>query len=302
MNTFLSFCAKIPSGLDSMIPRFVAAAGLCVAIGACDSNDEDTSDTSDGSDMTSSMTGEDTGPDDGDNNCLEIACHPGMAGQCGAGQKCSPFVCGDSCCTNATKCVPATGERQLNETCMRNGAEGTDDCADTLYCMPDSAASGGSGPGICMQLCIPEPDEYDHCSRLGVPGAHCFNWNDGTLPLCEMPCDPLNPDCEGENQGCYLGLDNFICMDMDLQGSPGTPGTLCNTEQACLRGLACVPKELFESCENPCPPGEPVCGCCAYYCDVIEDDGACEVNEECVQIFENPGPGRERVGFCVTPL
>ena len=67
--------------------------------------------------------------DDGGNN---NQCNPGL-GECPEGEKCQPYVKEDgACCTDATQCVPLTGDAQAGEDCIRERY--SDTCGIDLFC------------------------------------------------------------------------------------------------------------------------------------------------------------------------
>ena len=250
-------------------------------------------------DATGAMTG--TNPGDA---CGSFECNAGSQ-DCTPGLKCTPYRCDpQGCCTDSTKCTPVSGVKSYGEDCYRDGVAGVDDCAPGLYCMPNGDSSGGSGPGDCMQLWIPPAAGIQHhCDQLGRPGEHCFNFNGGSMPVCLPACDPLAQDC-AEGEGCYLGLDNFICADPALpMGQNGQAGAGCDTEQACNPGLLCADASINPACNFPCT-SVAVCGCCAAACNLasVNPNEFCGVGEQCSPVFAtNPVPGTENVGVCVIP-
>jgi hypothetical protein len=247
--------------------------------------------TGTGSDTTTTDT---TGP-----SCGEIACIPGDPNACGEGKKCGPYKCGDGCCTDTTRCIELSGDKQVGEDCTRDGVNGTDDCGASLYCMPADGTTAGNGPGKCEQLCNPESSDPAQCDSLGVAGGYCFNFNGGSYPACLPTCDPLNNMCT-DGQGCYFAVDNYFCTNStdSLNGADGGQGSQCDTEQGCQVGFACTPSTLFADCTTQA--NGVVDGCCSAYCDTTVVPTTCPSGLSCIDL---PGdnPGLEKVGVCGVP-
>ena len=207
-------------------------------------------------------------------------CDP-AAQDCPRGQKCSSYVSTPGGQTvDATHCVDVMGDDQWGEPCER--FEGNDTCAPGFFCMTD--VSGNTGAGICLEYCeIDQPCEY---------GGECFAFNDGALPLCEVECHPLYPDCPPE-QGCYAAFDSFVCATPGVSDGGGADGDSCATIQACQPGLLC--KTGTAGCI-----GET--GCCTPVCDLTDGDAGCtEAEESCLPALDDPPPGLEDAGYCGIP-
>ncbi|MCA9657806.1 MAG: hypothetical protein KC486_05640 [Myxococcales bacterium] len=214
-------------------------------------------------------------------------CDPGLQ-DCPEGEKCTPYAADQgSCCVDSTRCAPLTGELGPGEACTREAAG--DDCALGLFCLGKS--SGDVGPGICVQLC-------DVNDPAACPGGACIPFNDGLLPLCEAPCDPLVQDCEGADVGCYAVVsgEQFICSQSDYDEGAGDDGDACYTIQSCKPGLACVRADLQEGCAAE--------RCCTPVCELSGDGSECPAaSEACVSPWpagEAP-PEYSDVGMCVLP-
>ena len=182
------------------------------------------------------------------------------------------------------------GEGQFGDPCIRD--ENNDDCAVGLFCMTQT--SGSTGEGVCLNLC--DVNDADSCANKGQADADCIAFNNGVLPLCESPCDPLIQDCP-DGQGCYAGGDSFVCA-VTLDGAPPDNGE-CYTIQSCLPGNVCVGSGSLEM--GTCASER----CCTPWCDLNGDpDAQCpEPTEDCVPWYE-PGtapPQHEDVGACLVP-
>ncbi len=208
-------------------------------------------------------------------------CNPG-AQDCPDGERCTPYVREPGeCCVDSTHCAPVLGDKGPGEPCSR-GVD-NDDCASGLFCMADT--SGGLGPGRCVELC--DPGVAGTCA----PESRCVAFDDGFLPLCVTPCDPLAPAC-AEGQGCYLVLAEaaFVC----LQAAAGAGGDndACTTLQGCAPGLVCVDGDVQASCSDD--------HCCTPVCDLGGDGSECKnILEGCHSPFvAGQTPADSDVGVC----
>lgn len=219
------------------------------------------------------------------------SCDPG-AQDCDDGEKCTPYVMTPgACCVDAVHCVPVTGEKVYGEPCIRE--ETTDDCAEGYFCMTET--SGSTGEGVCLPLCVAGDDSS--CEDYGQD-AYCIAFNDGFLPLCEIKCDPLLQDCDGDGFGCYAVLsdDKFICAQSGYDDGFGNDDDECYTIQSCKPGLVCMSAGSLEGCNNG--SGR----CCSPVCDLSEAD-PCTGTEECLSPWaENEAPPEYAdVGICLLP-
>ena len=198
----------------------------------------------------------------------EGTCDPGLQ-DCPEGEKCTAYVMTPGyCCVDANKCVEVVGDKKFGDVCTRT--EDNDDCAVGLFCWP-FGTSGETGPGVCKQMCdIYDPDS---CANHGIPDGECAALNDGVLPVCEVPCQPLMQDCV-PNMACYwAGGDAAYC---DAEG-PAQVGEECTHLNGCAEGLQCDDAGNLEACafEN----------CCTPYCDPQGDGSECTVpGESCVEL------------------
>ncbi len=201
---------------------------------------------------------------------------------CPEGEKCTAWADDGGSSWNANKCVPVTGNGQHGDPCMTEGGgvSGLDDCAVGHICFNTDE----NMMGICTAFC----DENDTCP----PGSDCSIQNDGSLPVCEIGCDPLLQDCP-EGSGCYAidGSEGAtICMQ-DASGAGGMDGDPCEYDNVCDPGLVCIGGSA----------GCTATWCCTPWCDLSGSTPCPGAGEDCVPHFESPPPGQEDVGICVVP-
>jgi hypothetical protein len=308
-----------------------AMAALCLSLSACgeaddsaggDTSDAEATSTGDGSSSGSdsgsdggssggsgSTTSTDGGSTDGgstddgttsggtgggfvgDMPVMTNGCVPGKADDCPEGEKCSAYVQEPGyCCVDTNACVPIIGDKQWGDECTRT--EMNDDCDNTLFCMTET--SGSTGMGVCLQLC--EQTDAGSCANAGLPNANCISFNDGVLPLCEDPCDPLAQDCD-ENWGCYaVGTQGFSCALPGYADGQGNDADECYTVQSCKPGLVCTEGTTVANCNAG--------SCCTQFCDTNQGNAECtDPGEECVPYFDAgmAVPGYENVGVCSIP-
>jgi hypothetical protein len=255
--------------------------------------------TSGGSTGSSTTTGGDgDGGDSTTGTFLDVdmpvsngACVPGKADDCDEGEKCSAYVQEPGyCCVDTNACVPIIGDKQWGDECERTAMN--DDCDNTLFCM--TTTSGSTGLGVCLQLC--QQAEAGACANAGLPNADCISFNDGVLPLCEDPCDPLAQDCD-ENWGCYaVGTQGFACALPGIEDGQGNDADECFTVQSCKPGLVCTDGTTVANCNAG--------SCCTQFCDTNNGNSECtDAGEECVAYFEAgmAPPGYANVGVCSIP-
>lgn len=208
-------------------------------------------------------------------------CNPG-AQDCPEGERCTPYVReAGECCVDSTHCAAVVGDKGPGEPCSR-GVD-NDDCAGGLFCMTDS--SGGIGPGRCVELC--DPGVAGTCA----PGSRCVAFDDGFLPLCVTPCDPLAPAC-AEGQGCYLVLAEATFVCLRAASNAGGDNDACATLQGCAPGLVCVDGDVQASCSDD--------HCCTPVCDLGGDGADCKnILEGCHSPFvTGQTPANSDVGVC----
>jgi hypothetical protein len=238
---------------------------------------EPTTSGSDGETMTPT-TGD--GPDGG--------CDP-KAQDCPDGSKCVAYgkMPGDA--WNANKCVPdVPGGGIAGDACTvdvdgMDEFSGIDDCSKGYMCL---GVDEEGKNGICVAFC----SSTDTCEG----DAACIPANDGTLPGCFPPCDPLAQDCGG-GLGCYGDPSGppFVCFYAD-PSSDGLEGSTCEYTNACLPGLYCAPADAVDDC-----PADSA-GCCTPFC-ALDEGGGCSGPAQCVAFFPEPQAGYENVGVCALP-
>ncbi|MEE9385540.1 MAG: hypothetical protein V3V08_19190 [Nannocystaceae bacterium] len=266
----------------------VAAFGLFAFTTACDNKDDpkgnenasaDDDDDDDGGEDGGDGDKADDGDAGGDGDAASDgagginACTPGI-GECADGEKCQPYVKKDGdCCVDAAKCVPITGEKVHGEACTRERYGDT--CAKDVLCM--LGTTGDIGEGTCYQLC--DGEETDSCKNVGLPAATCNNYNDGFLPICDIPCNPIRPDACVAADGCYPFGAGFWCIPPDPEPGKGNQSDECNAEQSCHRGLYCeeLGKQLVDGCGAE--------SCCTTYCDLEGDHSECMAPAACIPFF-----------------
>lgn len=242
-----------------------------------------TSGQQDSGDSTTGGSSTTTADDGGD----AVMCDPG-AQDCPEGSKCTAYrMAVVGCCTDANKCVPVIGNGQVGDSCWRE--DDNDDCAAGLYC--DVPGGKFMGEGICRILC--DVDDPAACPGDGL----CIGYNQGSLPLCVTPCDPLSPTACNEGEGCYLaGEDQFHCLWPGPPADGGLDGMQCVGINECVPGLTCVFREMKPSCSTS--------RCCTPFCDVSEPEVCTAADETCVPVFDEDEapPGLEHVGLCGVPV
>ena len=181
---------------------------------------------------------------------------------------------------DSTHCVEIIGDDQWGESCERMA--GNDTCDAGFFCMTE--VSGSTGQGICLEYCV--------VNQACEFGGECFAFNDGALPICQVTCDPLAPNC-ASGQGCYAAFDNFVCAIPGAPDGQGDDGSPCNTIQSCNPGLVCRGGTAGCAAEA---------ACCTPFCDLSEGNAGCtEPGESCIQAVDAPPPGLEDVGYCGIP-
>ena len=244
--------------------------------------------TTDGTDTSASSTSMGFVNTDGG---VMGGCVPGKADDCPEGEKCSAYVMEPGyCCVDTNACAPIIGDKAWGDECTRTAMN--DDCDNTLFCM--TITSGSTGMGTCLQFCeVANPTD---CADKGMPSANCVSFNDGVLPLCEDPCDPLAQDCGGDF-GCYaVGTQGFTCTIPGYEDGLGNDADECYTVQSCKPGLVCTQGDAVSGCNADT--------CCTQFCDTNQGNAECtDAMEVCEPYFEAGMelPGYENVGICAIP-
>lgn len=200
---------------------------------------------------------------------------------CPVGQKCAPYASDGAVFWNATRCVPvAENPAQIGEPCMvqDNPATGKDNCDVGMLCWEGDQE--GQGEFFCTALCGGTPEE-----PTCPPGAVCSTFSEW-LAVCEVPaCDPLLQDCPHPDDVCIPNI--YLFDDWCLPDESGEGGQIhgaCDVENACDKGLVCIPSHNAAECDQ-----EPW-GCCQPFCEV--DVELCPgVGQECLPYFANSDAG-----------
>jgi hypothetical protein len=110
----------------------------------------------------------------------------------------------------------------------------------------------------------------------------CGAYNEGYLPLCVQPCDPLASSCE-PGWSCQAGPDVLGCLPDD---------TLPCGDTTCTPAETCLAAEFVPGCAGSR-------ACCTPWCD-LNDAMPCPDDLTCTPWFsEGTAPaGREHVGVC----
>lgn len=205
---------------------------------------------------------------------------------CGEGEKCTAVAKTEGTPWDYNKCVPVMGDGQAGDLCdiEDNKYSGRDNCAKGLLCMLSDQDGKG---GVCIEFCSPD-------SECTMSDATCEVYNDGILPICLPPCDPLIQDCP-EGQACYEGATSFVCFKEVAKPGMGGQGTPCMSVNICQKGFTCAEAATQQGC-----PGE---GCCSAFCPVSEGDALCGPDLMCLPFFpEGMAPeGYQDVGICGVP-
>ncbi|MCB9705225.1 MAG: ribulose phosphate epimerase [Myxococcales bacterium] len=204
-------------------------------------------------------------------------------------EKCTPYA-SDGIVWDEYGCVPVVPDpKQFGEPCTVHGspASGFDDCDKGLFCWNVNE----DNVGWCIAHCVgslsrPECDDSAICGVYG----------NGVPAFCLPLCDPLLPECPGDDT-CLPIDDWFVCVDDASEPDAGADGDPCWSANACDPGLLCMNGESIPGCQTT--------GCCASFCD-LEEPTTCPLKDqgaECVPYYamgEAP-PGKENVGFCGLP-
>lgn len=192
---------------------------------------------------------------------------------CNRGETCRAWANDGGSRWNAARCS-SVQERpgQVGEPCSVEASplSGIDSCDVGLMCWhvdPDTLE------GECVAYCegsLLEPGCADK-------GEGCLLFEDGALPLCLPPCDPLALEC-GEGQTCaWTSNDAFGCVRDDFVPCPD--GT------------------------RHYPPGEgpSICAedrpCCVPYCNTSEPS-TCPDGLSCQPFYLQPNPDHPDLGLC----
>lgn len=218
-----------------------------------------------------------------------LSCFLGVC-DCPPGEKCIPYFEPND--AYSTKCVPIIGDRGYDEPCERDWSWTLEDnCAKDLFCTA-SFLWVSNEPLTCRQLC--DGRDPGSCAIKGLPEAECYTHGDPALGICEIRCDPLDPDCPGE-QACHPAFDRFWCRHTVEDASK--EGDVCWLSRDCRPALTC-----YRGRDDDADALSP--GHCVPYCDIEQGDAACTQGRTCYPFFDDPDyppidPAHARVGYCL---
>lgn len=240
---------------------------------------------------TTADTTEDTTDDDGATSFVPLTeyihghpCDP-LAQDCPEDEKCVAYA-GSLELWNDSKCVPVTGNQPAGQPCSYGGLlPATDDCDADSACW-EVVEVDGMWSGVCHSFCM---GTYDNpqCPE----DTSCLITAEGSITLCDAPCDPLGQDC-GEGLGCYWSDTQFTCV-FTTTNLPA--GEACGLLNDCSPASACLSADVVPGCADA--------SCCAPFCDLNLGDAQCGIlpGTSCVPFYEEAPPGGEDIGVCVSP-
>lgn len=217
-----------------------------------------------------------------------------MLQDCPNGERCTPAALVPNVPWHTFRCVPVASEpKEVGDTCSVFGSPnaGCDDCVAGAMCL---FVFENDGEGVCVGFCEHSGQGTYVCAE---DGKVCAMANNGALPVCLDPCNPLSPGCPPEAGCLYIHeIQDFLCGPPWMNTGYGEP---CTTELgSCASGLACVDTTAFP--EGVCPSG-----CCTQACDLSAPNQCPHAadGQVCTPLYE-PGqapPGNENVGLCKMP-
>lgn len=107
---------------------------------------------------------------------------------------------------NANRCSPLSPTpAAIGDPCTVEGSavSGIDDCDLAAMCWQ---VDPETNEGTCIGLC----EGSAAMPTCATEGTVCGISNDGVLPLCYVPCDPLAPMCP-DGLTCFPLDDAFVC-------------------------------------------------------------------------------------------
>jgi hypothetical protein len=264
----------------------------------------DTSTTGDGDgdeDAPTTMMGDGDGdgdPGDGDGDPTGFVPDPGdmesvtdcdpLMQDCPEGDKCVAYASAGGT-WDANKCVGVTGSGSSGDECIYDGAAmGSDNCDADNVCW-NALDVDGVLLGTCFPFCTGDINN----PLCDDPDQTCRVVNDGVITICLPRCDPLLQDCD-EGLGCYWSgtSGTFQCI-LTVGGIPS--GEPCGFNNDCNPGNFCADAAALETCAGS--------GCCATFCDLLEDPTTCVGPLECISFFEEgtAPPDYVDLGLCILP-
>jgi len=220
-----------------------------------------------------------------------------LAQDCAVGEKCMPWANDGGEVWNSSRCSPVAPDPvPPGGTCTVEGSavSGVDDCELGSMCW-------GVDPETLQGTCIAFCDALRRPSQICDDPALCMGFNDGNVPVCVTPCDPLQDDPCPDGEACRLtqGDGGFYCLPL-VGGHVEGSSQHCE-DATCLPSQLCVPGGSLGACE--------AASCCTDLCDLGDPgaDAQCAAlapTQACVPVYA-PGEapmGLELVGVCAVPM
>jgi len=203
-------------------------------------------------------------------HCTPIECSL-FDQDCNAGEACRAWANDGGSTWNAARCSPVVDTpAQPGESCVIEGSQysGVDSCDVGSMCWDADDVEG-----VCAPYCtgsLIEPSCADEARE-------CLLFEDGALPLCLPPCDPLALACGEQSTCAWAPNDAFACVSQSFVPCPD--------------GFRHYPPG-----EGPaqCAADEP---CCVPYCDTSLSD-PCPEGSTCQPFYLAPNPEHPDLGLC----
>ena len=263
-----------------------------------DSGSESSSSTTDTTESDASTgTAESGFVPDGEGMSCGAECDIWNPDDCPEGEKCTSVACEvGSGSWDSNVCREIQGSAAEGDECMfvnGSGIDGNDTCEKGSMCW---GGDPDTGLGICVAFCVGSIDAYSCASADKI----CDISNNGTLPLCLPSCDPLAPDCPGEEVCIPLTDGTGFSCNPSSGGGMAPNGTPCNYINDCNAGLVCADAAVNPACDSSAS------GCCTEVCalDAAENTCAGAADGQVCEPFYEAGtvpPGYENVGLCAIP-
>jgi hypothetical protein len=220
-----------------------------------------------------------------------------VAQDCIEGDKCMPWANDGGDTWNASRCspiapdpVPPGGPCTAEDTAV----SGADDCALGSMCW---SVDPKTLQGTCAAFCDPLRIPSETCAAPTL----CVPLNEGYMPLCLTPCNPLQAAACPDGEACRHvdGDGGFYCLPLDggvvMGSSQHCDDATCSPSQLCLPAGVLEGCATERCCTELCDTGDP--GADAL-CAALGPTLACEP-------FYEPGAapaGLEPVGACIVPM
>lgn len=199
--------------------------------------------------MTTSCAGSD------DHWLCSENCSTQTTGQCPFDEKCMPWSSSGGSGWDSTRCSPLDPRAvDVGEPCTVEGTvvSGFDNCVEGAICWGVDEATL---TGTCRSFCDTEVEGA--CDE----GFQCAVFNDGTVPVCVEPCEPLGAPSCAEDEVCRLvsSVPGAFCLPLE-GGTIDHSGMACG-DSACEPSEACVVGTFTPLCEDEC---------CTPLCDLTD--------------------------------